>query len=442
MNNQFFLPYQERWIRDGSRLKIMEKSRQIGLSWAAAYRSVRESIRRGQRFTWICSRDLPQAKLFLNDCKQFAEVLHTCVQEKLIDKKKSANALYFQNGSQIHMVSSCPDAQAGKRGTRILDEFALHEDPEHLYNIAYPGITWGGQLEIISTHRGANNFFNRLLQDIKLNGNPKNFSLHRVTLVDALEQGFLGKLKAKLPLDDPRQAMDEAAYFNFIRNACAHERIFQQEYMCQPADDEDAFIAFRELEPCFYPNDLDWQRFSGHDGFLGVDLARSKDFSVFVVLERIADTAFTRHILCLKDARFDQQEQLFDQLMRTYPIRHVCIDQSGIGGQFTERAQRRWGTHCVSGLTFTSKLKETLAYRLKMHIERRQLRLPKDSALIDDFLKIRLQTDRDVSRFVAPHTSNGHSDRFWAFALALHAADPSKHASAHIDLFESQPKFL
>ena len=32
-----FLPYQANWIKDQSRLKLMEKSRQIGLSWSTAY---------------------------------------------------------------------------------------------------------------------------------------------------------------------------------------------------------------------------------------------------------------------------------------------------------------------------------------------------------------------------------------------------------------------
>ena len=35
------LPYQQRWVNDNSRLKLCEKSRQIGLSWTAAYRVVR-----------------------------------------------------------------------------------------------------------------------------------------------------------------------------------------------------------------------------------------------------------------------------------------------------------------------------------------------------------------------------------------------------------------
>ncbi|HTD87841.1 MAG TPA: hypothetical protein VK850_14790 [Candidatus Binatia bacterium] len=34
--NTYFLPYQIAWIRDQSRLKIIEKSRQIGITYADA----------------------------------------------------------------------------------------------------------------------------------------------------------------------------------------------------------------------------------------------------------------------------------------------------------------------------------------------------------------------------------------------------------------------
>lgn len=40
--NKLFLPFQEAWIRDRSRIKLIEKSRQIGLSWSTAYDIVRE----------------------------------------------------------------------------------------------------------------------------------------------------------------------------------------------------------------------------------------------------------------------------------------------------------------------------------------------------------------------------------------------------------------
>ncbi len=50
----------------------------------------------------------------------------------------------------------------------------------------------------ISTHRGSANFFNELVQEAKHKGNPKNVSLHTVTLQTALDEGFLYKLQCKL----------------------------------------------------------------------------------------------------------------------------------------------------------------------------------------------------------------------------------------------------
>src|SRR5690606_26634013 len=146
--------------------------------------------------------------------------------------------LRFESGRRIHSMSSNPDAQAGKRGSRILDEFALHPNPRKLWTIAYPGITWGGSLKVISTHRGSHNFFNGLKREIVEGGNPKGISLHTVTLQDALDQGLLWKLQQNLPAEDERQEMTEAEYFDFVKSGCADEESFLQEYMCQPADDD------------------------------------------------------------------------------------------------------------------------------------------------------------------------------------------------------------
>ena len=46
MSSTYFLPYQQRWIDDSSRLKIIEKSRQIGITYADAFDSVIKASRR------------------------------------------------------------------------------------------------------------------------------------------------------------------------------------------------------------------------------------------------------------------------------------------------------------------------------------------------------------------------------------------------------------
>lgn len=445
----FFLPYQKRWIEDRSRLKLMEKSRQIGLSWTTAYASVRRQAEGAPLDSWVSSRDETQARLFLEDCASFARVLDVAARDlgrEVLDSEGRAGAftLEFSTGGRIHSMSSNPDAQAGKRGTRVLDEFALHPDPRRLYAVAYPGITWGGQLEIISTHRGSQNFFNDLVREVREKGNPKGISLHRVTLQDALDQGFLDKLKMKLPRDDARRAMDAAAYYDFIRASCADEESFQQEYCCQPADDASAFLAWELIAACEYGEDEPWQAelsnaksLAQHPLYLGVDIGRDRDLSVFWLLEMVGDVAHTRHIRCLEGVPFAQQEAVLDEILRLPRLRRVCIDQTGLGRQFAERAADRYGPHRVEGITFTAPVKEALAYPLRGAFESRTVRIPVDRHIRADLRAVRREpTVAGHVRFTAERGPGGHADRFWALALALHAAK-SPTPIAHFESLSS-----
>lgn len=431
--NTFFLPYQKRWITDTSQIKIMEKSRQIGISWATAYALVRTVSQDTQRYdAWVSSRDSIQAKLFLNDCKAFSNILNLAATElntPIIEasKRTCAYTLEFKNKVRIHSLSSNPNAQAGKRGSRILDEFALHVNPQELYSIAYPGITWGGQLEIISTHRGGANFFNQLLQEIRENGNPKNISVHRVTLEDALNQGFLTKLKTKLPLEDPRQAMDTSDYYNFVKASCPDEASFLQEYMCQPMDDAATFLSYELIQPCWYPAGDAWNVPisvpSRGNFYLGIDIARTGDLSVFWLLESIGSILYTRAAICVRNKTFSEQEAILWELMRTWQVQRVCIDQTGIGYQFAERAIERFGSSRVEGVHFTNEIKSVLAHQLRMVFEKRAIRIPNDTELLVDLRSIKKEpTATGGIRFCAQHTKDGHADRFWGLALAIHAA--------------------
>ena len=423
---KLLLPYQAAWVTDPSRLKIAEKSRQIGWTWATAYGLVRrKSLKSARLDAWISSRDDIQARLFLEDCKAFAGILQTGAEdlgERAIDADgHSAYVLAMGNGLRVHSMSSNPDAQAGKRGDRVLDEFALHPDPRKLYAIAYPGITWGGSMEIFSTHRGSANFFNGLIQEIRHKGNPKAFSLHTVTLQDALDQGFLAKLQEKLPKDDPRQGMDEAEYFDFIKAGCADEETFAQEYMCQPSDDASAFVSYELLDGCKHPAGADWQTVGNGPLYLGVDIGRTRDLTAFWLLEDAGGVMLTRRLVTLQNATFDAQEKTFYEFMDLPGLRRACIDQTGIGRQFAERAAKRYGSR-AEGVTFTGPVKEALAYPLKAALEDRSLRIPDDRAVFADFRAIRKTTTSAGNiRFEGERTKEGHSDRFWACALALHA---------------------
>lgn len=427
------LPYQRRWVLDGSRLKIMEKARQIGISWASAYSMVRRKALDSSRYDgWVSSRDEIQARLFLDDCKDFAGILHTAVKDlgaQVVGEEKTY-VLGFANGTRINSMSSSPDAQAGKRGDRLLDEFALHKDPRKLYAIAYPGITWGGQLEIVSTHRGAHNFFNELVTEIREKGNPKRMSLHRVTLEDALNDGFLYRLQQKLSPDDERQAMDETDYFNWIKSGCPDEETFLQEYMCVPADEASAFLTYDLLAACEYdrtPGNLsdesDFSDLAGKDLYIGVDVGRKHDFTCIWVNSLEGGRHFCRRLIVMRNRSFSAQEEVLYRLLELPNMRRCCIDATGLGMQFAERAAARFGKYRVEGVTFSAPVKEQLAYPVRAAFEDLNLRIPFDRELQADLRAIKKETTVAGNiRFSADRGDNGHADRFWALALALHAA--------------------
>ena len=106
----FFLPYQKKWIEDESRLKLMEKGRQIGLSLSTAYRCVEKCAAADNRNDiWVSSRDDWPAKLFIEDCKRFADALYICRQNnalvtvpfcRIIDKRRIA----YRSAVYAHLI--------------------------------------------------------------------------------------------------------------------------------------------------------------------------------------------------------------------------------------------------------------------------------------------------------------------------------------------------
>lgn len=425
-----FLPFQERWIKDAARLKLMEKARQIGVSWSTAYTAAERTAMAGNKWDqWVSSRDDLQARLFIEDCKLWAGILQiaaTDLGEKVIDEKTKLTAyvLEFASGKRIHSMSSNPDAQAGKRGGRILDEFALHPDPRKLWSIAYPGITWGGSMELISTHRGSHNFFNALIREVREAGNPKNISLHRVTLQDALDQGFLFKLQQSLPADHEVQAMDEAAYFDFIKSGCADEESFLQEYMCEPADDDAAFLEYDLIASSEYAAGEDWQLdLSQVKGrlYAGLDIGRKKDLTVLWVVEKLGDVLYTRLIIELKNMPKPDQEKVIWPVLAL--LDRACFDATGLGIGWTDDAQRAFGQYRIEAVTFTGRMKEALAYPVRGMMEDKKLRIPYQPEIRADLRAVTKVTSAAGNiRFTAERSENGHADRFWALALAVHAA--------------------
>src|SRR5438034_5741742 len=129
----------------------------------------------------ISSRDRHQARLQLDDCRNWADMMKigfTDLGAVLFDRDTNTSAYVLQcaNGRRIYSLSSSPNALAGKRGHVTLDEFALHQDLRLLYSVAKPVTMWGGEFSIISTPRGSTNLFWQIVRSAK---EAKNSNLNR-----------------------------------------------------------------------------------------------------------------------------------------------------------------------------------------------------------------------------------------------------------------------
>ena len=104
-------------------------------------------------------------------------------------------------------------------------------------------------------------------------------------------------------------------------------------------------------------------------------------------------------------------------------VRKCCIDGGGIGMQLAEQAVEHFGAHRVEAVQFTPAFKSQIATGLRIEVEAGRIRIPDDERIVRDWHSI----ERGMSaagRFVlsAPRQDGSHGDRFWAAALAVHAA--------------------
>ena len=152
-----------------------------------------------------------------------------------------------------------------------------------------------------------------------------------------------------------------------------------------------------------------------------MDVGRKHDLTVIWIFEKVAGVYFTRQIIELKNEKFAHQEDVLYQVIERTNVKRVCIDSTGLGSQFAERAKDRFG-YKVEAVHFTAQVKSDLAFPFRAAFEDKALRIPSRNEIRADLRAIKKETTASGNiRFTADRGTNGHSDRFWAGALAIHA---------------------
>jgi len=421
----WFLPYQIRWLKDESAVKIWEKSRRIGATYVQSYEDVRDVVSGKVDKVWFSSADESAAKEYIMEASKWALMFDKAARslgEELLDEKNDIKALVieFSNGGRIHALSSNPKAFRSKGGKVVLDEFAFHEQDEKLWKAAKPSATWGYPIRILSTHNGKQCLYYRFLERIAQG--KLNWSVHKTPITQAIEEGLYDKIKKGKTTQEEREAWLEE-----LRQDSFDQDTFNEEFMCVPVEGRTRFLPYDLIATCeddgILYSDEELQNCRGNL-YIGFDIARKKDLSVIVIAEKIASLLIVRRIHVMEKTPFHIQRDVLFNYLRLPSLRRACIDATGLGMQLGEEAQYSFGKYKVEAITFTGNVKQELAFPLRSAFEEKNIRIPYDPKLRDDLASVKkIVTASGAIRFMADHTDDGHADRFYAVGLANHAAD-------------------
>ena len=469
----YFLPYQQRWINDESPLKLYEKSRRIGITYGTSYRAVRKCLREkdGSSFVqWVSSRDTLTAKEFITDyvamwCREANAVARGLEGDnvEVVDEQHGITAFVvrFRNGARICSLSSNPLAFAGKGGDILLDEMDLHENQETLYAMAYPCITWGGQLEIVSAYSAdgsENTQFAQLCREAA-GENPKGFSFHRTTLDDAIAEGFVEKVnEVKRKKGRPVQTREE--FREQIRRGCVIRGAFESQYLCIPnqatgqqaitpvdlAAAKQKFEILRKhltgnagpldlADPCvgLYADRRYWSDLSDLSGWsgrvcFGWDIAVTGDLACIWLNERLPGDIY-RLAACLtfKNCKVESQRRVVEAILDGLPYAVGAGDASGLGTSDCASLEALYFGRFL-GPKFTAPFKLAMYTMLQGVYEARRQLLPAAYPEIASDVAAMRKTASASDRLVFAASRNellpdSHCDLMTAGALAVWAGE-------------------
>jgi phage FluMu gp28-like protein len=453
------LPYQQRWINDDAQVKIIEKSRRIGLSYAEAADNVLYAASSEGANVYYISYDEKMTQGFISDCATWAKAYNAAageIQESVIEQEDRQILTYtikFDSSNIIQAFTSNPRnlRSKGRPGERlVIDEAGFVDDIDELLKAAMAMTMWGGKIRIISTHNGEDNPFNNLINDTR--AGKYTHSLHRVTLDDALKDGLYRRI-CKVTGNKWTREGEATWREQLVKRYKPNE---DEELFCVPAMGGGAYLTRAMIEACMAPAPVlayngtrefnqmpeplrarmmaDWIRDElqpllekldpKRRHALGMDFARSGDLSALVPME-IGEALHRTvpFIVELHNVPFKQQEQVLFALGDGLPRRcGVSIDSRGNGQYIGEAASDRWGSSVTQVMATESWYRENMpAY--KALFEDHGITIPKHDDVLEDHRAFKLV--RGVARLPEGKTNKAgtrHGDSAMGCVLAHHAS--------------------
>lgn len=466
------LTYQQVWVADDALLKIGEKSRRIGLTWAEAADNALIASSEGGSNVFYIGPTQDMAVEYIDACAMWARAYNYAageIEEGLfedIDEQgdtkhiKSFTIRFPGSGKRIVALSSRPTNLRGKQGVVVIDEAAFHGDLKGLLKAAMAMLLWGDKVRILSTHNGADSAFNDLIQEVR--AGKRKGHVHRITFREAVAQGLFKRVCLRRGLEwtqalEDKWVADAYAYYGddadeeldvvpslsggaFLPMALIEARMssetplvrgrWKSGFALEPEYARNAEVeewCARELKP-----HLDA---IGRDArcALGGDCGRVADLSVFSLLAE-QENLVQRCVLQveLSNCPFKQQEQILfyilDYVRDELRLKAGALDAAGIGAPMAEAAAQRYGALVIEQVKPSEKFYIEQMPKFKAAFEDATLEaIPRDRETRDDLRAIRVingvpKLPKEKTQRAGGEKLTRHGDAAIAHFLAHYAA--------------------
>lgn len=452
------LPYQKRWIADESDVKIIEKSRRVGITWVEASLAVLTASAHAGKDVYYISYNMEFTKEFVRTCAGWAKTLNqaaSALEEVILkdgDDDITAYRISFPSGFKIMGLPGRATTLRGRQGVVIIDEAAFCENLKDIIKAAMALLMWGGQVRIISTHNGEDNYYNEIIKDTRAGRYP--YSLHRVTLDDALRDGLYERISLlkKEAYSKEKEAEWRAELIKTYGDGA------EEELFCIPSKTGSRYFPRALIESCmedgipvfpfsvpdeftFFPDSRrekeieNWlfdevapilPKESSGNIYIGMDFARSGDLSeILITIEQENLIIKTVALLELRNIPFSQQFQILKYLAFEIPgFSSMALDARGNGQMLAEMMAQELGPVYVHQVMLSLGFYAEYFPKLKGRFEDKQFILPKSLELIEDFRTVGLKKGVPV---ILEHTGSTsrrtrrHGDSVIATLLNLYA---------------------
>lgn len=474
------LPYQQRWLADRRPLKVAEKSRRTGLTWAEAAddviaaASARDAA--GQNVYYIAyNQDMTIE--YIQACAMWARAFDyaaSAIEEGIWDDEANRDkniktfTIKFPSGFRIVALSSRPTNLRGKQGIVVIDEAAFHGKLDELLKAALALLIWGGSVRVISTHNGADNPFNQLVNDARAGKRGKNAGVHRIEFRAAVAQGLYRRVCARLgkvwtQADEDAWVAEVYEFYGdasgeeldvipdsgagaFLSSVLIEARMHDAPVLRWGCSNEFATYS----EPRRWRDCQDWieahlmpilMALNPHlTHHYGMDFGRSVDLSVIAVLA--VEPNLVRRcplVVELRNVPFRQQQQILYALADRLPrFAKAAHDARGNGQQLAEEAWQKYGPSRIEPVMLSEEWYRTNMPAFQAAFQDAAILIPRDVDLRDDLRALKLV--KGVARIPEGYKGKGsdgkprHADSAIALALAYYASQTSIEVFGYIPI--------